>query len=185
MNGAAFLASVDRRRSFLAATAFAFAVLMLLLVGAIACVNLWQSWTDYSSAEQNFVQLRQRTGLAGLRLAVAPPSGSAAIEGQTATVAGAALQQRIGALIASAGGAVLSSELDLREGAAEGGKIALVVSFDIDQNGFQRVLYEIEAGMPVLTVDRLNAQTAPGEEKSAMPRLRAQFSVSGVWRVGS
>lgn len=176
------LALGQPRNSLFAAAAYAAALALLLVVGASACVSLWQSWSNYSSAAENLEQLRARKGLAGLRFSTEPPAGSAYIEGQTATVAGAALQQRIGAVVAEAGGAVLSSELDLHEAGAEGGRIVLAVACDIDQPGLQRALYEIEAGMPVLTVDRLTAQTAAGDEKSATPRLRVQIAVSGQWR---
>lgn len=185
MNVVPRLASANQRSALLAAGGYALALALLLFVGVSGCASLWQSWTDYSSAEQNLKQLRARKGLAGLRFTTQPPAGSAYIEGQTATVGGAALQQRIGAVITDAGGSVLSSELDLREAGADGGRLVLVVACDIDQNALQRALYEIEAGMPVLTIDRLSTQTAPGDEKSAAPRLRVQLSISGVWRASS
>ncbi|MFO1133992.1 MAG: type II secretion system protein GspM [Rhodoblastus sp.] len=182
MNIAGRLALPQSRNTLLAAAAYMVALVLLLLVGVNACMGLWSSWSGYSSAAENLEHLRARKGLAGLSFTTQPPAGSAYIEGQTTTVAGAALQQRIGAILAEAGGSVLSSELDLRDAGAEGGRIGLVVACDIDQNALQRALYEIEAGMPVLTVDRLSVQTAAGNEKSAAPRLRAQLSVSGVWR---
>ncbi len=171
------------RNSLLAAAGYAVALALLLYVGGSGFASLWQSWSGYTSAAENLDHLRGRKGLAGLRFTTQPPAGAAYIEGQTATVAGAALQQRVGAILAEAGGSVLSSELDLREAGANGGRIGLVVVCDVDQNALQRALYEIEAGMPVLAIDRLSAQTAPGEEKSPAPRLRAQFSISGQWRV--
>lgn len=170
------------RATSLAALAYAAAVGLLLAIGLGACATLWQAWTDYSSAATNLEHLRAHKDLAGMRLTTQPPAGSPYIQGQTATVAGAALQQRIGAVLAQAGGAVVSSEVDLREAGADNGRIALLVACDLDQNALQRALYEIEAGMPVLTVDRLTAQTAPGDEKSAAPRLRAQLAISGQWR---
>ena len=176
------LGLVQPRKALLAAAAYAAVVALLLFVGASGCASLWSAWSNYSSAADNLEQLRARKGLAGLRFTAQPPAGSAYIEGQTATVAGAALQQRIGAILAEAGGAVLSSELDLREAAGDGGRIGLVVACDIDQVGLQRALYEIEAGMPVLALERLSAQTAAGDEKSVAPRLRAQLSIAGQWR---
>lgn len=182
MNIVGRLARSQSRRALLATAAYLLALVLLLLVGVNACMGLWSSWSGYSSAAENLEHLRARKGLAGLSFTTQPPAGVAYIEGQTTTVAGASLQQRVGAVLAEAGGSVLSSELDLREAGAEGGRIGLVVACDIDQNALQRALYEIEAGMPVLTVDRLSAQVASGDEKSAAPRLRAQLSVSGVWR---
>jgi len=170
------------RDSLLPAAAYAIVLAVLIIVGASACSSLWQSWSDYSFAAENLGQLRARKGLAGLRFTTEPPAGSAYIEGQTATVAGAALQQRLGAIVSEAGGSVLSSELDLRDAGADAGQIGLVVACDIDQNALQRVLYEIEAGMPVLAISRLTVQTAAGDEKSTAPRLRAQISVAGQWR---
>lgn len=182
MSVAGRLALPRSRNTLLAAGAYVVALVLLLLVGFNACMGLWGSWSGYSSAAENLEHLRARKGLAGLSFTTQPPAGAAYIEGQTTTVAGASLQQRVGAILTEAGGSVLSSELDLREAGADGGRIGLVVACDIDQNALQRALYEIEAGMPVLTVDRLSAQTAAGDEKSSAPRLRAQLSVSGVWR---
>lgn len=185
MSFVARLSSRQSRNALLAALAFAMVFAVLLSIGVGACASLWQSWSEYSSAQDNLDRLRARKGLAGLRFTAPPPAGSAYLEGQTSTIAGATLQQRIGAIVTESGGAVVSSELDLREAGADGGRIVLVVACDIEQTALQRVLYDIEAGMPVLTVDRLSAQTAPGDEKSPVPRLRAQFSVSGVWRAPS
>lgn len=182
MNVAGPLPLPQSRNTLLAAAGYLVALVLLLLVGVNACTSLWNSWSGYSSAAENLEHLRTRKGLAGLNFTTQPPVGAAYIEGQTTTVAGASLQQRVGTILAEAGGSVLSSELDLREAGADGGRIGLVVACDIDQNALQRALYEIEAGMPVLTVDRLTVQTASGDEKSAAPRLRAQVSVSGVWR---
>jgi general secretion pathway protein M len=106
-------------------------------------------------------------------------TGSPFLQGQTVNVAGAALLQRIAAAITRIGGKVLSSQVDLQKADVKDGWIGLVVSCEIDQPSLQKLLYDIEAGMPFLFIDQL-AVEAP-ESKAADSRLRVLLSVSGQW----
>jgi general secretion pathway protein M len=115
-----------------------------------------------------------------------PPLGARAessfLEGPTVTVAGAALLQRIGGAVTRAGGDVLSSQVDLQRADTKDGWIGLTVSCDIEQASLQKLLYDVEAGMPFLFIDQLVVQ-APvvGVEQS---RMRVLLTVSGQWWSG-
>ncbi len=98
------------------------------------------------------------------------------------TLAGAALQQRIERAVAKAGGALLSSQVELDGPKAGDGVLRLTANLEIGQSALQPLLYDLEAGMPYLFVDSLDAQApqAFGEAESA--GMRITIAVSGEWR---
>jgi general secretion pathway protein M len=110
-----------------------------------------------------------------------PSSGSPLIEGATVTLAGAALLQRVVSAIARYGGNTLSSQLELNGSRSKAGFISVIVTFDIDQGGLQKLLYDVEAGMPFLFVDRLVAQAEVSSVTAPAPKLRLLLDVSGQW----
>jgi general secretion pathway protein M len=97
------------------------------------------------------------------------------------TVAGAALLQRVTSMVTKLGGNVLSSQVDL-QGTEKNGFLTIIANCDIDQSALQRLLYEIEVGMPFLFVDQLSVQAASGFASSGEGRLRVLLSVSGQWQ---
>jgi general secretion pathway protein M len=109
----------------------------------------------------------------------AAPAGSPFLEGQTLTVAGAALLQRITGAITKTGGNVQSSQVELQKADAQDGWIGLVVSCELEQAQLQPLLYDIEAGMPFLFIEQLVVQApiASVEER----RMRILLAVSGRW----
>ena len=112
------------------------------------------------------------------------PAGSPFLEGQTITVAGAALQQRITGTVVRLGGTVLSSQVDLQGSLAKDGYVSLVASCEIDQPAVQQLLYDIEAGMPFLFIDQLVVQApeAGTGQGAAKARMRVLLAVSGQWQ---
>jgi general secretion pathway protein M len=138
-----------------------------------------------AAAENMLAQLEGRSAFAhkddGSPLGT-PPAGSPFLEGQTVNVAGAALLQRVATAVNQIGGSVLSSQVELQKVDAKDGWIGLVVSCEIGQAGLQKLLYDIEAGMPFLFIDQLvvDAPTV-GVENS---RMRVLLAVSGRWLGG-
>jgi general secretion pathway protein M len=107
--------------------------------------------------------------------------GSPFLEGQTVTVAGAALQQRMGSAVKAVGGNVLSSQVDLQGVDAKKGFVTLTASCEVDQPALQQLLYDVEAGMPFLFVDQLTVQ-APQQTGADNARMRVLIGVSGQWQ---
>jgi general secretion pathway protein M len=109
------------------------------------------------------------------------PTGSPFLEGQSVTVAGAALQQRVAGAVTKLGGNVLSSQVDLTTSSAKEGFISLIVSCEVEQPALQQVLYDLEAGMPFLFVDQLEIQApqATGRDGGLM---RVLMTISGQWQ---
>jgi general secretion pathway protein M len=113
---------------------------------------------------------------------VTAPSGSPFLEGATVTIAGASLLQRVTAAVTQLGGNVQSSQIDLQGSQSKTGFITMVASCDIDQPNLQRLLYDIEAGMPFLFVDQLVVQAPSGSATLGEGKLRVLLSVSGQWQ---
>lgn len=113
---------------------------------------------------------------------VAAPSGSPFLEGATVTVAGAALLQRVTGAITRLGGNVQSSQIDLQGTQSKTGFITMIASCDIDQPGLQRLLYDIEAGMPFLFIDQLVVQAPSNLTGGGEGKLRILLAVSGQWQ---
>jgi general secretion pathway protein M len=108
-------------------------------------------------------------------------SGSPFLEGPTVTVAGAALQERVGAAVKKLGGNVLSSQIELQGPQAAKGYVNLSDIFEIEQTSLQPLLYDLEAGMPFLFVDSLVIQTPQAIGEAEGGRMRVQIGISGQW----
>jgi general secretion pathway protein M len=58
----------------------------------------------------------------------------------------------------------------------------VIANCDIDQPGLQKLLYDIEAGMPFLFVDQLVVQAPVTLSTSGDGRLHVLIAVSGQWQ---
>jgi len=128
-------------------------------------------------------QLRGRKARGAASASVERP-GTPFLEGPTVTVAGAALLQRVAAAVADVGGTVQSSQVDVLGTQAKDGFVGLVVSCEMEQPALQKLLYDLEAGMPFLFIDQLDVQvpqTTAANEGGA-GRIRAVLGVSGQWQ---
>ena len=157
-------------------------VLCLAVVSWASLDSLLERYTARDSAQALLDQIEGR-GRPGTRTPVAQPGmpGSPFLEGQTVTVAGAALQQRIGNAVKNVGGNVLSSQIDLQGLDSKKGFVSLTASCEVDQPALQQLLYDLEAGMPFLFVDQLTVQ-APQQTGADNARMRVLVGVSGQWQ---
>ena len=110
------------------------------------------------------------------------PPGPSFLEGQTVTVASAALLQRITTIITDAGGTVVSTEIVPQGERSKDGYLTAIANCELEQEALQKVLYDIEAGLPFLFVEQLNAQAPSNPGQSG--RLRVLLGVAGLWRGG-
>lgn len=132
-------------------------------------------------------QFRGRKGGAkNTATAMAEHPGTPFLEGPTVTVAGANLLQRVAAAVGDVGGQVQSSQVDVSGAQTKDGFVGLVVSCELEQTALQKLLYDLEAGMPFLFVDQLDVQvpqtTALNDAGSG--RVRVILGVSGQWQAG-
>lgn len=110
------------------------------------------------------------------------PAGSPFLEGPSVTVAGAALLQRVADAVTKVGGNVLSSQVDVQGVQSKDGYVSVLASCEIDQAALQRLLYDIEAGMPYLFIEQLVAQAPLASAKQEGGRMRVLLGVSGRWQ---
>jgi len=108
------------------------------------------------------------------------PTGSPFLEGQTLTVAGAALLQRVADAVTKVGGNVLSSQVDVQGVQAKDGYVSVLASCELDYAALQKLLYDLEAGMPFLFIEQVVAQT-PQTGSVETGRMRLLLSVAGRW----
>jgi general secretion pathway protein M len=167
-----------------AALFYVAAVVGLACIAWLAIAGLHARSAALSAATELLDQIegrRRPADVAGATPGPAP-SGSPFLEGQTVTIAGAALQQRIGSAVKAVGGNVLSSQIDLQGTEQRKDFVSLVASCDVDQPGLQQLLYDLEAGMPFLFVDQLVVQSPQAAGGSEVGRLRVLIGVSGRWQ---
>ena len=80
------------------------------------------------------------------------------------------------------GGNVLSTQLDVQGTPARSGLLSMIASCEIEQSQLQKLVYDLEAGMPFLFVDQLEIQTPLSDSGSENGKLRVLLAVSGQWR---
>jgi general secretion pathway protein M len=179
---AGFVDRLFARAPWTALAGYVVLVCCLALVSWASLDSLLERYTARDSAQALLDQIEGR-GRPGARTPVAQPGmpGSPFLEGQTVTVAGAALQQRIGNAVKSVGGNVLSSQIDLQGLDSKKGFVSLTASCEVDQPALQQLLYDLEAGMPFLFVDQLTVQ-APQQTGADNARMRVLVGVSGQWQ---
>src|ERR1700721_4282241 len=66
------------------------------------------------------------------------PQGSPFVEGQTVTLAGAALLQRVAGAVTGVGGNLLSSQVDVQDAPSKAGFVSLVASCEVTQPDLQK-----------------------------------------------
>ena len=173
------------RHGGLASLGYAALVGVLVLITWIMAADLYDRYQAVTTSEELLAQLehgRQAPGAANA--ASEAPQGSPFIEGQTVTVAGAALLQRVAGAVTRFGGNVLSSQVDVQDAKTKAGQVSLVASCEVTQEDLQKLLYDIEAGMPYLFVDQLSVQAPDTVTRGEGGRLRVLLGVSGQWQGG-
>lgn len=130
-------------------------------------------------------QLQGRKGRgAQVSALTAERRGTPFLEGPTVTVAGATLLQRVAAAVSNVGGTIQSSQVDVLGTQGREGFVGLLVSCEMEQPSLQKLLYDLEVGMPFLFVDQLDVQvpqTTAANEAGA-GRIRVVIGVSGQWQ---
>jgi general secretion pathway protein M len=125
-----------------------------------------------SSAEiLQTLEARHPAQRATARSDVRVPTGSAFLEGQTASVASAMLLQRVLAATKRVNGNTLSSQVDVQGPLAKSGFVSATFNIELASVSLQPLLYDLEAGMPFLFIDDLVVQAASGSVDNGKLRL--------------
>jgi hypothetical protein len=189
MNGAKRAAPGRRRIAAL------LAVSLILVVPAT-----WVAWSlnsvavlDETTRSQSILLQGLRSRLAGFEPGEAAPGDLGDVEsvflpGDTAAIAGAALQRIVAEAVEGVGGRLVESEVVRVETAEEEpGRVDLRVSFDTEIVSLQRVLFEIETGVPILIVRSLTVQSGTVGDlvDTESPPLRVVILVSGYQEISA
>lgn len=176
--------AIDRylaRYPALAAGVYFMVLIGLCLSALFVLLDSFESYRARDRSAAKLARIKDRIELSarqGDKTADTWPPGSPFLEGQTVTIAGASLLQRVTEAVVKAGGSVKSSEINTQETRLKNGYLKGMAIFEIEQPALQTFLYDIEAGMPFLFVDEL-VVTAPSSSDSV--RTRVLIQVSGRW----
>jgi general secretion pathway protein M len=158
-------------------------MIVFLASSLLLIADLRDKAAELAAAQMRLDQLSERSQPGSVSISSnASTNGSPFLDGQTITIAGAALQQRVEKAVAKADGALMSSQVELEGPDAKNGFVGLTASIEVSQPAVQTILYDIEAGMPYLFVDKLSIQSPEvfGEPESG--RMRMTIGVVGQWR---
>jgi general secretion pathway protein M len=162
--------------------AYVVALLACLLLSGISLSEMVTRRQEVSQLNETLAQIQGR-GVArrggDTRESQVRPEGSPFLEGQTVTVASAALLQRVADAVLRVGGTMISSQVELEGTQSKDGFVTVVATCELEQPKLQALLYDLEAGMPFLFIEQLVAQLTP---TSGSQRMRLLLSVSGQWQ---
>lgn len=178
------IARTLQRHPALGALVYSAVLLACAITIWLSVAHVLEQRANLTTATHFLTQLQQRWPAArhGGHAGDAPP-GSPFIAGQTVTVAGSKLLQRVSGAITRVGGRILSSQVDLDAARSRPGFISVLVNCELDQPDLQKTLYDLEAGMPFLFVDRLEVHVPERSGHAKVSRMHVLMSVSGQWRV--
>lgn len=160
---------------------FSWAILSLIAAGALA-ENVASQRMLLAGLDRRLVALDERRTAAGGEAAGARLS----FAGATAAIAGAEFQRRIAAAVEAAGGEIREIQiLPADEATAMQEEIGLRVLFVADTAAMQRILFEVETGLPLMLVQNLSIQSeGDAADAAARPMLNVALVVRAVWRNG-
>ena len=181
MTAASAIGKVLARVPGLATVCYALVIVMPCYVAVASAIEAFGAFRSLRSEMETLERLKThvQSQNAGER-EVDEGSGrrSPFLEGQTPSVASAALLQRISSVISETGGNVLSSEINPQGGDGRAGLIRGTVSFEVEQSLLQNVLYRFEAESPILLIEQVTINpVTPGQDS----RLRVSLQMSGQW----
>jgi general secretion pathway protein M len=158
---------------------YAAVMIVLGVMTYVALVDLYTGQSELANTAALLERLRGHKTVTALE--GGGMKGSPFLDGPSVTVAGASLLQRVAGAVTKAGGTIQSSQVEVA--GAAGGMVKLNVSCEIAQPNLQRLLYDLEAGMPFLFVDELTADMPQAVAAAGGDgRMQVQLAVSGQWQ---
>lgn len=172
------------RNSFLALAGYVVLVAVFLATIWLILASILEQRAALADSRDilNQLEARQNSPNAANNAAGAVPAGSPFLGGETITVAGATLLQRVASAITRYGGTVQSSQVDLQGPQSKDGFVTLTISCEMEQSSLQKLLYDLEAGMPFLFIEQLVAQGPQPSAVAGGGRMRILIAVSGEWK---
>lgn len=159
--------------------AFAYGAVVVVLF-AIAIGSLASTASQYMQRNDIVMMLSKLEARARNHSALPGAGNASFIGGASETIAKAELLQRVTSAITKANGTILSSETVKQSARVKNGGLKASVSFKINQVDLQKLLFDLEAGLPFLIIDQLNIDTQKSSGSNI--RLRVVMEISGSWR---
>jgi general secretion pathway protein M len=155
----------------------------LIAAAGLAVANILDHQRALAQTSDLLDQLQGRRARAAGTSPLAP-AGTPFLEGPTVTVAGATLLQRVAVAVSNVGGTIQSSQVDILGTQAKDGFVGLLVSCEMEQPALQKLLYDLEVGMPFLFVDQLDVQVpqTTAANETGVGKIRVVLGVSGQWQ---
>jgi general secretion pathway protein M len=173
------------RSPLIAVVLYAVTIVGLLVITGTALANILDHQRALAQTSDLLDQLqgRRARGAGSSPLAAEHP-GTPFLEGPTVTVAGATLLQRVAVAVSNVGGTIQSSQVDILGTQAKDGFVGLLVSCEMEQPALQKLLYDLEVGMPFLFVDQLDVQVpqTTAANETGVGKIRVVLGVSGQWQ---
>ena len=184
MTAKSILHSYPARYPYAAVAGYVVLVAAFLITVWVAVADILERRAVLADSRDilNRLEARQQNRSAADSAAGEVPAGSPFLGGETITVAGAALLQRVASAITQVGGSVQSSQVDLQGQQSKDGFVTLVISCEMEQPSLQKLLYDLEAGMPFLFIDQLVVQGPQSSAVAGAARMRVLIAVSGQWK---
>src|SRR5450631_171304 len=168
-----------------AAICYLLIVIVFWLIATLSILNILERRQELAATGDILSRLEGRN-FGQSRMAdagdISLVTGSPVLEGPTVTVAGATLLQRVAGAITRFGGNILSSQVDLQGVQSKDGFVTVSVDCELDQSALQKLLYDLEAGMPYLFVNQLVAQAPETAMGALNGKLHISILVSGQWQ---
>jgi len=166
-----------------AAVLYAALVMAFLATTVVALMDMADHQQAVAAAADTLSQLEGRAGpQAPAGTDSSPVSGSPFLEDATVTVAGATLLQRLAGAVTRAGGAIVSSQVDLQGPLSKQRFISATATCELQQPALQQLLYDLESGMPFVYVDQLQVEAPTANAGTPGGLLRVSISVSAQWQ---
>lgn len=158
-------------------------VVVLLTAAVFAILDIAERHRTIVASREilaRFERAAASSSLGNAHVAADAPAGSPFLEGQSQTIASAALLQRVASAITRVGGNVVSSEVEPEDKALGAGIVRITATSELEQNSLQPLLYDLEAGMPFLFVNKFIVQAPASGADSG--RMRVVLEISGQWQ---
>ncbi|MCD7110247.1 type II secretion system protein GspM [Rhizobium sp. DKSPLA3] len=159
---------------------------LFVTLAVLNALQIAEGRLSVADATRQAAMLERRLASAPALVADATPSLTLRRASRTAAIAG--LQQAILDAITAAPGRIIETSASEGEVAAgeESDAIAVTTTFDIDNDGLLRLLYRLESGVPLMTVESLSIRrlapadgASPGDDGQI--RLRVEMSIGTHW----
>ena len=171
------------RRQIIAGSIYLVIVAALLASSLSFLSDLMARSEAVASAEKGLDQLAKRgQRRADAAASAAGMAGYHFLDGPTNAIAGNALEPRVSEAIGKAGGAITSAQVEFDGPDAKNGFVELMTSAEVNQSALQAILYDIEAGLPYLFIEKLSLQSPEDFGEPETGRMRITIAVAGQWR---